>query len=60
MKCTFNDYIKHSDVVCMPLFRRVFPVWYSRTWDANAALKEERDAYDADEENKEVEDVMTD
>jgi hypothetical protein len=50
MKCTFNDYIKHSDVVCMPLFRRVFPVWYPRTWDASAAIKE--DNYDADEETK--------
>ena len=58
MKCTFNDYIKHSDVVCMPLFRRVFPVWYPRTWDSTAALKE--DQYDSDEENKQAEDVMTD
>ena len=60
MKCVFNDYIKHSDVVCMPLFRRVFPVWHPRTWDPNAALEKEQDNYDADEENKEAEDVMTD
>ncbi len=39
MKCTFNDFIKHSDVVCMPLFRRVFPVWYPRAWDPNAAVE---------------------
>lgn len=36
MKCTFNDYIKHSDVVVMPLYRRVFPVWYPRAWDPTA------------------------
>ena len=44
----------------MPLFRRVFPVWYPRTWDQNASLDTEKDNYDADEENKEAEDVMTD
>ena len=28
MKCYFNDHIKHSDVVCMNLYRRVYPKWY--------------------------------
>ena len=33
MKCHFNDYIKQSDVVCMPLYRRVYPQWYEKTWN---------------------------
>ena len=33
MKCHFNDFIKHSDVVCMPLYRRVYPKWYEKTWN---------------------------
>jgi pre-rRNA-processing protein TSR1 len=37
MKCHFNDYIKQSDVVCMPLYRRVYPEWYERTWNPRAA-----------------------
>lgn len=53
MKCTFNDWIKHSDVVCMPLYRRVFPVWYPRTWDPTAPLHpvKTEDRFDKDEEN---------
>lgn len=35
-------------------------MWYPRTWDPSAAIKEDNEHYDADEENKEVEDVMTD
>ena len=27
MKCIFNNYIKHNDIVCMNLYRRVFPDW---------------------------------
>lgn len=42
MKCVFNDFIKHSDVVCMPLYRRVFPVWHPRTWDPHAPLVEKK------------------
>ena len=61
MKCTFNDHLKHNDVVCMPLFRRVFPVWYPRTWDANAPISEEKQTYQIEEETKEEEeDVLTD
>jgi pre-rRNA-processing protein TSR1 len=26
MKCVFNDFMKYSDTVCLPLFKRVFPV----------------------------------
>lgn len=28
MKCYFNDHIRHDDVVCMHLYRRVFPCWH--------------------------------
>lgn len=44
MKCVFNDFIKHSDVVVMPLYRRVFPVWYPRTWDPSAPIEVEDEA----------------
>lgn len=37
MKVCFNDFIKHNDVVCMPLYRRVFPQWYEKTWNPLAA-----------------------
>jgi pre-rRNA-processing protein TSR1 len=33
MKCHFNDHIKHSDVICMPLYRRVYPKWFESTWN---------------------------
>lgn len=56
MKCTFNDYLKHHDVIIMPLFRRVFPVWYPRTWDAKAVIEEKHKTFDAEEEK----DTMTD
>lgn len=36
MKCHFNDFIKHSDTVCMPLYRRIFPSWYEKTWNPSA------------------------
>ncbi len=26
MKCFFNGFIKHSDVVCLSLYKRIFPV----------------------------------
>lgn len=48
MKCTFNDYIKHHDVVIMPLFRRIFPVWYPKTWDATAVIEEKHKTFDAE------------
>lgn len=51
MKCVFNDYIKHSDVVVMPLYRRVFPVWYPRTWDPSAPIgTSKKETFDAEEE----------
>jgi pre-rRNA-processing protein TSR1 len=58
MKCTFNDYIKHSDVICMPLYRRVFPVWYPRSWDPTAPVDQPKNI-DFDHE-KTTEQTMTD
>ena len=31
-KATFNDFMKANDVICMPLYRRVFPAWHPETW----------------------------
>ncbi len=51
MKCTFNDYIKHSDVVVMPLYRRVFPVWYPKAWDPTAPeVENKKQTFDAEAE----------
>ena len=60
MKCTFNDFIKANDVICMPLYRRVFPPFYERTWNPTAketnVVKFDRD----EEETKDAEAEMTD
>ena len=56
MKCIFNDWIKQNDVICMPLYRRVFPEWFERSWNPRAVLvqkKRKNETYDADEETKE-------
>lgn len=37
LKAHFNDFIKQSDVACMPLYRRIFPQWYEKTWNPSAA-----------------------
>ena len=60
MKCVFNDWIRQNDVICMPLYRRVFPDWFERGWNPKAALlakkrKHETFDADADEESKEEE-----
>ena len=38
MKCTFNDFLKQNDVICMPLYRRVFPTWFEKSWDPRAII----------------------
>ena len=58
MKCIFNDWIKHNDVICMPLYRRVFPNWFERSWNPRATLAEKKrkhERFDAEEETKEGE-----
>ena len=35
MKCTFNDTIKANDTVCLPLYKRCFPIWLPETWKYN-------------------------
>ncbi|KAL8455673.1 hypothetical protein Emag_000495 [Eimeria magna] len=32
MKCKFSDFLKQNDEVLLPLYRRVFPKWYPRSW----------------------------
>ena len=32
MKCQFNDFVKSNDTVCMPLYKRKYPVWNQNTW----------------------------
>ena len=58
MKCVFNDWIKHSDVICMPLYRRVFPNWYERSWNPRATLvqkKRKHETFDAEDESNMIE-----
>ena len=33
MKCIFNSFIKHNDVICLKLYKRVFPIWFENTWN---------------------------
>lgn len=32
MKCTFNDTMKPNDTICLALYKRVFPVWFTESW----------------------------
>ena len=32
MKCRFSAVLTHDDIVCLPLYKRVYPPWYPRTW----------------------------
>jgi len=52
MKCSFNDYIKANDVICMPLYRRVFPPYYEKAWNPHAkeVVKAKHEKFDAEEE----------
>jgi hypothetical protein len=54
MKCTFNDHLKQNDVVCMPLYRRVFPTWFEQAWNPRAEIqiKAKKEVYDAEAEKK--------
>jgi len=58
MKCSFNDFIKPNDVVCMPLYKREFPPHYEKAWNPNAveAIKAKDQRFDAEEENTKMSD----
>lgn len=32
MKCVFNDRLQHSDIICLPLYKRVYPVFDRSLW----------------------------
>jgi hypothetical protein len=54
----FNDYIKQDDIVCMPLYRRVYPQWYEKTWNPEAAepINKKDIKYQAEEQEEKVND----
>ena len=37
LKCVFNDFIKHSDIVCLPLYKRVYPKWQDQVWTLSSS-----------------------
>lgn len=56
MKCGFNDFIKQNDVICMPLYKRVFPAYYEKCWNPNAVEKVKPKDEKFDAENHEMSD----
>eukprot|EP00388_Colpodella_angusta_P004451 GDKJ01014666.1.p1 GENE.GDKJ01014666.1~~GDKJ01014666.1.p1 ORF type:complete len:824 (+),score=256.27 GDKJ01014666.1:69-2474(+) len=40
-KARFAGRITHADTVCLPLYKRVYPVWYPPTWGVNESPVEE-------------------
>jgi len=51
MKCHFNDHIKQHDIVCMPLYKRIYPQWYEKTWNplAEEPVKKTKVTFEAEE-----------
>ena len=59
MKVVFNDWIKQNDVLCMPLYRRVFPNWFEKGWNPRATIepkKRKHETFDAEEMQEESKD----
>jgi hypothetical protein len=32
MKCIFNDFLRHNDTICLPLYKRIYPKWFDDSW----------------------------
>ncbi len=41
MKCVFNSPIKHNDIVCLSLYKRVFPKWLFGPVEAHSIRTED-------------------
>jgi pre-rRNA-processing protein TSR1 len=41
MKCRFSAILTHDDIVCLPLYKRVYPPWFCQTWGDEPAAVEE-------------------
>ena len=44
----------------MPLYKRVYPEWYEKTWNPNAieTVKKKHETFDAEEDKSEEEETM--
>ena len=61
MKCQFNDFIKQNDTICLPLYKRQYPVWFEHTWKSGPTPTVKPNVQDADmaEEGSEEEEEMS-
>jgi pre-rRNA-processing protein TSR1 len=46
MKCAFNDNPKPNDTICLPLYKRIFPVWFPETWRLPLGFSDSKKYYD--------------
>ena len=54
MKCVFNDHIKQSDVICMPLYRRIYPKWHPETWAPHKSTEKDQASTMLQSEDKDM------